>query len=173
MPGPLTKLRRRAEKSAAGTQPPAGIETVPPGPHRATPREKLALRRRLRGLRGARQRLIFELGALTFEQYRRNRPDGALLGRKASEAVAVDAELEAVAGALGALPARITRSADAAALPPDANAARHLHDRLALMRADLVFAGRREAALLLDRPNAGNEPLAALAGALARRTGGA
>ena len=98
MPGPLTKLRRRAEKSAAGTQPPAGIETVPPGPHRATPREKLALRRRLRELRGARQRLIFELGALTFEQYRRNRPDGALLGRKASEAVAVDAELEAVAG---------------------------------------------------------------------------
>lgn len=102
MPGPLQKLRRRAETSAAGTLPPAGVEPVPAGPHRASARERVSLRRRLRELRRARQQLITELGALTFEQYRLNRPDGALLGRKAAEAAAVEAELEGVAGALGA-----------------------------------------------------------------------
>ena len=76
---------------------------------------------------------------------------------------------EAVAGAVGALPARIRRSADAASLSADGSTARQLHERLASMRADLVFAGRREATLLLDRPAAANEPLEALAGALARR----
>lgn len=78
---------------------------------------------------------------------------------------------EAVAGAIGALPARIRRSADAASLPAaDGSGARQLHERLASMRADLVFAGRREAALLLDRPGVADEPLDELAGALARRS---
>lgn len=102
MSGLLTKLRRRVDATAAGTQPPAGVEPVPAGPHRAGPRQRIALRRRLSDLRRAREQLIFELGALTFEQYRRNRPDGALLGTKAAEVARVDAELEAVAGAAGA-----------------------------------------------------------------------
>src|SRR4051812_41446425 len=95
-----TNLRERMDKSARGTDVPAGIER---GSDVASPtgsRERGRMRRRLRELRRLREAQLLELGALVLEAHRHGRDDSPVINSKAAEAAATDAETRALAEAL-------------------------------------------------------------------------
>jgi hypothetical protein len=97
----LKRLRERVDRVAAGTEVPAGQE--PPDPAvrpKPTARERTAIRRRLRDLRRKREALLLELGALTFEQHRRQRFTPTLVDPKNEELDRVQTEIEALERAL-------------------------------------------------------------------------
>lgn len=78
--------------------------------------------------------------------------------------LADDATGDALAAALGSLPAGTRISAGGGSLPPDADRAARVRERLAAARVGLLVLGRDEAAALLDAPL---PSLAAAADALA------
>jgi hypothetical protein len=101
------KLRNRAAQKArraasGGDGPPAGRDPQVPG-EPATPAtaDRGAMRRRLRRAHHVRDALLHELGALVMEMHRQGRHSPDLVERKAREAIAADAEVRALSGALG------------------------------------------------------------------------
>lgn len=93
------KARRAA---SGGDGPPAGQDPQVPGePPTPAVADRGAIRKRLRRTRRTRDVLLHELGALVMEMYRQDRHDPALVERKAREAIAVDAEVRTLSGALG------------------------------------------------------------------------
>jgi hypothetical protein len=99
MPGPLARLRRRADQSAAGSWPPAGSDPN-------EPLDRGVARRRLRALRRMRDDLLVELGAIVYEQRRHGRDDRELVDRKTAEVARIDGEARALDAALrGVAPA--------------------------------------------------------------------
>lgn len=66
--------------------------------------------------------------------------------------LADDASGDALAAALGALPAGTRISTGGGSLPPDAGLSARVRERLATARASLLIFGRDEAAALLDQP---------------------
>jgi hypothetical protein len=122
--------KRAADKAhqvaSGGDGPPAGQDPQVPG-EPATP--ALADRRRVRGLGRERDRLLLDLGALVMEMHRQGRHDPALVERKAREALALDAQVRALAapaagGTARGTPAQAFAAQGAApvATPPPATA---------------------------------------------------
>jgi hypothetical protein len=98
--GLRTRVRNGVERSARGTDVPAGLERGD-GAEAASSRERGRMRRRLRELRRLREAALLELGALALEAHRHDREDTPVLRRKAAEAAALDDEARALAQALG------------------------------------------------------------------------
>jgi hypothetical protein len=98
--GLSTRLRDRVDRTARGTDIPAGIERGA-GSDATGSRERGRMRRRLRELRRLREAQLLELGALVLEAHRHDRDDTPVVKRKAAEAAALDAEARALADALG------------------------------------------------------------------------
>jgi hypothetical protein len=102
MKGFRNRAAEKARRAASGGDgPPAGQDPVAPAAApRASTADRGAMRKRLRRARHMRDAALHELGALVMEMHRQGRHDPALVERKAREAVAVDAEARALAGAL-------------------------------------------------------------------------
>ena len=97
-----TRAAQKARQAASGGDgPPAGRDPQVPG-EPATPAtaDRGALRKRLRRTLRTRDAVLHELGALVMEMYRQRRHDPALVERKARDAIAIDTEARALAGAL-------------------------------------------------------------------------
>jgi len=94
-------MRERVDRSAQGTDVPAGIERGGGGASAVGSRERGRMRRRLRELRRLREAQLLELGALVLEAHRHERDDSPVIKRKAAEAAALDEEARALADALG------------------------------------------------------------------------
>lgn len=93
-------------------------------------------------------------------------------------ALADDESGDLLAGVIGSLPDATRISAGGGSLPPDAERAARVRDRLAAMRARLLIFNRDEAAALLDAPlpslaAAADALAAAFPGTIAIVTGGA
>ena len=103
----MKRFRNRAAEKArsaasGGDGPPAGQDQPAPGAAPvATTADRGAMRKRLRRALRTRDALLHELGALVMEMHRQGRHDPALVERKAREAVAADAEVRTLTGALG------------------------------------------------------------------------
>ncbi|HWH44633.1 MAG TPA: zinc ribbon domain-containing protein [Thermoleophilaceae bacterium] len=96
----LTRLRQRADESAAGSAVPAGGDPAPSTP-RPSARDRGAMRRRLRQLRRRREALLLELGALVFEMHRRGHSDDGLVKSRAEEIARLHEEEGGLGAALG------------------------------------------------------------------------
>ena len=99
----MRSLRNRAAQKArraasGGDGPPAGRDPQTAG--QPATADRGARRKHLRRARHTRDALLHDLGALVMEMYRQGRHDPALVERKAREAVAADAEVRALTGAL-------------------------------------------------------------------------
>jgi len=97
--GLRTRLRESVDRSARGSDVPAGIERGD-GAAGTGSRERGRMRRRLRELRRLREAQLLELGALVLEAHRHDRDDSPVIKRKAAEAGALDEEARALADAL-------------------------------------------------------------------------
>jgi hypothetical protein len=97
--GLRTRVRESVDRSARGTDVPAGIERGA-AEGRVSSRERGRMRRRLRELRRLREAALLELGALTLEAHRQAREDAPVLRRKSTEVGALDDEARALAAAL-------------------------------------------------------------------------
>ena len=95
--GLKTRLSRRADDSARGSDVPAGIDR---GAAAVTAGSGGRMRRRLRELRRLREAQLLELGALVLEAHKHGRGDSPVIKSKAAEAAATDAETRALAEAL-------------------------------------------------------------------------
>jgi hypothetical protein len=104
MPSFLSRLRLRAsdriDRTARGSDPPAGTDPDAAAPGAPGARERGVMRRRLRHVTRTREALLLELGAVTFELHRAGRTDPDLLARKATEIDAADREARALSQAL-------------------------------------------------------------------------
>ncbi len=99
--GLRTRFSERVDRSARGSDVPAGIdrgaEAVAPG----GTRERGRMRRQLRELRRLRDAQLVELGALVLEAHRQGREDTPVINSKIREVAATDADARALAAAIG------------------------------------------------------------------------
>jgi hypothetical protein len=92
------RSKQKADRSAAGTVVPAGIDpSAQPGP---TARERTLMRRRLRALRRRREALMREVGGLVLESKHGENGAPERLDGRTQELEAVDAEARTIAQAL-------------------------------------------------------------------------
>src|SRR5881275_1008572 len=95
------RSKQKADRSAAGTPVPAGIDpSAPPGP---TARERTLMRRRLRALRRRREALMREMGGLVLDSKHGENGASERLDGRTHELEDVEAEARAIAQALDEL----------------------------------------------------------------------
>lgn len=94
-------MRERADSAARGSDVPAGLDRGTEAAASGGALERGRMRRRLRELRRLRESQLLELGALVLEAHRHSREDTPVVKRKTAEVAATDAELRALAEALG------------------------------------------------------------------------